>query len=54
MELEEEEPELTAFEMAMMKAKKGQGKKGRKRKKQWFDEMEDEDDFIERTLSLAD
>jgi len=54
-EMEEEEvPELTAFEMAMMKAQKGQGKKGRKRKKQWYDEMEDEDDFIGRTLSLAD
>lgn len=54
-EMEEEEvPELTAFEMAMMKAQKGKGKKGRKRKKQWYDEMEDEDDFIGRTLSLAD
>lgn len=54
-EMEEEEvPELTAFEMAMAKAQKGQGKKGRKRKKQWYDEMEDDDDFIGRTLSLAD
>lgn len=53
-EIEDEEPELTAFEMAMMKAQKGQGKKGRKRKKQWYDEMEEEDDFIGRTLSLAD
>ncbi len=53
-EIEDEEPELTAFEMAMMKAQKGQGKKGRKRKKQWYDEIEEEDDFIGRTLSLAD
>ena len=53
-ELEDDEPELTAFEMAMMKAQKGQGKKGRKRKKQWYDEMDEDDDFISRTLSLAD
>ena len=51
---EDNEPELTAFEMAMMKAQKGQGKKGRKRKKQWYEEMDEDDDFIERTLSLAD
>ena len=53
-EPENEEPEQTAFEIAMMKAQKGKGKKGRKRKKQWFDEIDEDDDFLNRTLSLAD
>ncbi len=55
---EEEAPELTAFELAMMRAQEGQGgKRGKsskkRRKKQWYED-DDLDDYTSRTLSYAD
>ncbi len=55
---EDDTPELTAFELAMMRAQEGQGGKRSKsskkrRKKQWYED-EDLDDYTSRTLSYAD
>jgi len=53
-ELEEDEPAPTALELAFMKAKSGKQRSKKRRKKQWFEEEEDLDEIINRTLSMTE
>lgn len=51
---EEEEEAPTILELAFQQAEANRNKKGKKRrKKQWYDDTDDVDDLIQRTLSLA-
>jgi len=53
---DDEEDLLSPFEMAMLKAqeKKGKRKEKKRKKKAWYDEYDDEDDIVRRTLEIAD
>jgi 4-hydroxy-3-methylbut-2-enyl diphosphate reductase len=52
-DFEDNEPAPTALELAFMKAKAGKQRPKRRRKKQWFEEDEDLDEIISRTLTLT-
>lgn len=52
---EEETPAPTLFEMALLAAEENRRRKDRKRRKnQWYEQEDEADDLIQRTLSLAD
>lgn len=55
LEAEVEEPPLSAFEMALMEAQRGKQRNNKKRnKRQWYSDEEEGEDYVSRTLSLAD